>query len=134
MHGQHCPCCAIFLSNCDGNDPTLKCLFKVAATNSNQEIIGLMDVSWDAMINSFNGAVGSAFSLGHPVWSSVKESIYDNSWKHALKICKIEMAFAVPNFSASDASPSCILCCYSLLLAESTPFVLTFVQKAIRLL
>jgi len=31
-------------------------------------------------------------------------------------------------------APSCVLCCYSLLHAESVPFVLNFVQKAVRLL
>ena len=60
------------LSNCDGDDPTLNCLFTVAATNSNQEINDLMDVSWDAKIGTFDGAVGRAFSSGYPVWSSVK--------------------------------------------------------------
>ena len=40
----------------------------------------------------------------------------------------------MPIFSAGDASPSCILCCYSLLPADSVPFVLNFVQKAVRLL
>ena len=40
----------------------------------------------------------------------------------------------MPIFSAGDVSPSCILSCYSLLHAESVPFVVNFVQKAVRLL
>ncbi|KAL3822247.1 hypothetical protein ACHAXA_005880 [Cyclostephanos tholiformis] len=120
-------------SNSNG-DPTLNCLFTVAATNSNNEINDLMHVSWDAMIGAFDGAVGRAFSSGYPVWSSVKELIYDNSRRHALESCKIDTALAVPIFSAYDVSPSCVLCFYSLLPAESVPFVLNFVQKAVRLL
>jgi hypothetical protein len=48
--------------------------------------------------------------------------------------CNIETVFAVPIFSAGDVSPSCILSCYSLLHADSVPFVVNFVQKAVRLL
>lgn len=40
----------------------------------------------------------------------------------------------MPIFSSGDVSPSCVLSCYSLLPAESVPFVLNFVQKAVRLL
>lgn len=64
----------------------------------------------------------------------LQDLIYDTSRTRAFQNCSIETAFAVPIFSAGDASPSCILCCYSLLPAESVPFVLNFVQKAVRLL
>ena len=40
----------------------------------------------------------------------------------------------MPLFSSGDVRPSCILSCYSFLAAESVPFVLQFVQKAMRLL
>lgn len=63
-----------------------------------------------------------------------QDLIYDTSRTRAFQNCRIETAFAVPIFSAGDASPSCILCCYSLLHADSVPFVLNFVQKAVRLL
>ncbi|KAL7530821.1 hypothetical protein ACHAXR_003691, partial [Thalassiosira sp. AJA248-18] len=92
------------------------------------------EVSGNASIQVADGAVGKAYSSGYPVWSSVKELIYDNSRKNALENCKIETAFAVPIFSSGDVSPSCVLSCYSLLPAESVPFVLNFVQKAVRLL
>jgi len=79
--------------------------------------------TWLALIVSF---VMCTFLL--------QDLIYDTSRTRAFQNCSIETAFAVPIFSAGDASPSCILCCYSLLPAESVPFVLNFVQKAVRLL
>eukprot|EP00581_Thalassiosira_minuscula_P018061 CAMPEP_0183733490 /NCGR_PEP_ID=MMETSP0737-20130205/41341_1 /TAXON_ID=385413 /ORGANISM="Thalassiosira miniscula, Strain CCMP1093" /LENGTH=1113 /DNA_ID=CAMNT_0025966757 /DNA_START=284 /DNA_END=3626 /DNA_ORIENTATION=+ len=115
-------------------DKVLKCLFTVAATETNRGINALRDASATASVRVGDGAVGKAYSSGYPVWSSVKELIYDRSREHALQNCKIETAFAVPIFSAGEASPSCILSCYSLLPAESVPFVLNFVQKAVRLL
>ena len=49
--------------------------------------------------------------------------------------CKIETAFAVPIFpSPGCVKPVAVLSCYSLLPKESVPFVLNFVQKAVRLL
>jgi hypothetical protein len=66
------PSSSIDSSNNGDGDPTLNCLFTVAATNSNPEINELMDLSWDASIGTFDGAVGRAFSSGYPVWSSVK--------------------------------------------------------------
>lgn len=66
--------------------------------------------------------------------SSEQELIYDKSRKESLQNCNIRTVFAVPIFSAGDVSPSCVLSCYSLLPTESVPFVLNFVQKAVRLL
>jgi hypothetical protein len=66
------PSSLIDSSNNGDGDPTLNCLFTVAATNSNPEINELMDLSWDASIGTFDGAVGRAFNSGYPVWSSVK--------------------------------------------------------------
>lgn len=66
--------------------------------------------------------------------SRYQELIFDDSRREALQNCKIETAFAVPIFSVGDVSPSCVLSCYSLLHTESVPFVLNFVQKAVRLL
>ncbi|KAL7459072.1 hypothetical protein ACHAWC_011617 [Mediolabrus comicus] len=115
-------------------NPVMKCLFTAAATESNPEINDFREFSANASIAPGDGAVGKAFSTGYPVWSSVKDLIYDTSRTKAFLNCSIETAFAVPIFSAGDVSPSCVLCCYSLLPAESVPFVLNFVQKAVRLL
>jgi hypothetical protein len=60
--------------------------------------------------------------------------IHDCNRSQALEDCHIETIFAVPIFSAGDVHPSCVLSCYSLLPAESVPFVVNFVQKAVRLL
>eukprot|EP00984_Skeletonema_dohrnii_P007372 scaffold2677_cov152-Skeletonema_dohrnii-CCMP3373.AAC.4 len=116
------------------HSPVMKCLFTAAATESNVEINDFRKFSANSFIVPGDGAVGKAYSTGYPVWSSVKDLIYDTSRTKAFQNCSIETAFAVPIFSAGDASPSCILCCYSLLPADSVPFVLNFVQKAVRLL
>ena len=47
---------------------------------------------------------------------------------------KIQTALAVPVFSGRSATPSCVLCCYSFVRTSSVPFVLKFVQQALRLL
>ena len=147
--------------NGGATNPVLKCLFTVGATDTNPGINALREISGNASINVGDGAVGKAYSSGYPVWSSVKvriqetcslwkfcdvdintispllhyqEHIYDSSRKQILESCKIETAFAVPIFSSGDVTPSCVLSCYSLLPAESVPFVLNFVQKAVRLL
>jgi len=119
----------------------LKCLFTVAATNTNPNINTLRQVSSSTTITIGDGAVGKAYSSGYPVWSSVKELIYDINRSTTLNNCKIETAFAIPIFSSTGnhvnidtINPSCILSCYSLLPAESVPFVINFVQKAVRLL
>ena len=93
-----------------------------------------MEVTRSASVQVGDGAVGKAYSSGYPVWSSVKDLIYDNSRKATFDNCEIETAFAVPIYSAGDSCPSCVLSCYSLLPVESVPFVLNFVQKAVRLL
>lgn len=121
-------------ANGEANNPVLKCLFTVAATHTNPGINAFREVSASASIQVADGAVGKAYSSGYPVWSSVKDLIYDSKRKSALESCKIETAFAVPIFSSGDCSPTCVLSCYSLLPAESVPFVLNFVQKAVRLL
>jgi len=123
-----------FSADGTAHNPVMKCLFTTAATESNAEINDFQNFSANCSIVPGDGAVGKAYSTGYPVWSSVKDLIYDTSRTRAFKNCSIETAFAVPIFSAGDATPSCILCCYSLLPADSVPFVLNFVQKAVRLL
>jgi len=130
------------MNNSNSEEQILKCLFTVAATNTNPNINTLRQVSSSTTINIGNGAVGKAYSSGYPVWSSVKELIYDTHRQVTLNDCKIETAFAIPIFSSTGnhinnvdtINPSCILSCYSLLPAESVPFVINFVQKAVRLL
>lgn len=45
-----------------------------------------------------------------------------------------QTALAVPIFSSNSVSPACVLCCYSYVRTGSVPFVLRFVQQALRLL
>ena len=60
--------------------------------------------------------------------------IVDSSRKLAFSKASIKTAMAIPIFSAGSVSPACILCCYSLIKTDSVPFVLKFVQQALRLL
>jgi hypothetical protein len=47
---------------------------------------------------------------------------------------KIETALAVPVFSGKSGSPAFVFCCYSFVRTGSVPFVLKFVQQALKLL
>lgn len=47
---------------------------------------------------------------------------------------KIESALAVPVYSGKSTTPSFVFCCYSFVRTGSVPFVLKFVQQALRLL
>ena len=49
-------------------------------------------------------------------------------------VVEITTTLAVPIFSDGAVMPSCVMCFYSLLRVDSVPFVLSFIQQALRLL
>ena len=51
-----------------------------------------------------------------------------------LRQAKIETVLAVPVFSGRSSTPAFIFCCYSFVRSGSIPFVLKFVQQALKLL
>jgi hypothetical protein len=58
----------------------------------------------------------------------------DASRSHLFEKARIETALAVPVFSGKTGLPAFVFCCYSFVRTGSVPFVLKFVQQALRLL
>lgn len=61
-------------SSNEHNPIRLKCLFTVAATNTNPKINLLRGASMNVLIDNNDGAVGKTNSSGCSVWSSIKVS------------------------------------------------------------
>lgn len=56
----------------------------------------------------------------------------DSSRVEAFAIANIKTVLAIPIFSEGHSTPSCVLCFYSLVRSDSVPFVMKFVQQALR--
>jgi hypothetical protein len=79
------------------------------------------------VISNWSGAVGRAYASGTPVWSHNREIIFDHERRHVLERAGVQTILAVP-------VANCVLACYSLVRTDTVPFVLQFLQKALRLL
>eukprot|EP00934_Nitzschia_sp_Nitz4_P008747 Nitzschia sp. Nitz4//scaffold102_size76354//42544//46142//NITZ4_005635-RA/size76354-processed-gene-0.41-mRNA-1//-1//CDS//3329532258//8737//frame0 len=86
------------------------------------------------LVKYWSGAVGRAFSSGNPVWSANPEVFVDGGRSALFSKVKMATALAVPVFSGKSNTPSFVFCCYSFVPSGSVPFVLKFVQQALRLL
>jgi hypothetical protein len=87
------------------------------------------------LIPYWTGAVGRAFSTGNPVWSSNEAVFMDTGRAGAFQETKFHTVLAVPVFSKSVTSqPACVVAAYAFVKSGSIPFVLRFVQQALRLL
>jgi hypothetical protein len=64
----------------------------------------------------------------------VQDVFVDSGRSTLFSQVKIETALAVPVFSGKATTPSFVFCCYSFVRTGSVPFVLKFVQQALRLL
>ena len=62
-----------------------------------------------------------------------KDAFVDAGRSAAFAMAKIRTALAVPIFTDGVFTPACVLCCYSLVRTDAVPFVLRFVQQALRL-
>jgi hypothetical protein len=91
-------------------------------------------VSEHALIKFWTGGVGRAYSSGNPVWSCNPQVFVDAGRVVAFEEAGIQTVLAVPVFSARQTLPACVVSCYSLVKSNSVPFVLRFVQQALRLL
>ena len=78
-------------------------------------------------VQNWSGAVGRAHASGNPVWSHVPSVIFDQERRPAFEKAGIQTVLAVP-------VANCVLCCYSLVRTDAVPFVLKFLQQALRLL
>jgi len=85
-------------------------------------------------IQSWSGAVGRAFASGNPVWTSNKHIFVDKERVTAFAITNIQSVVAIPIMSPGTVTPVCVFSCYSLVKSDPVPFVLRFVQQALRLL
>lgn len=63
-----------------------------------------------------------------------KNVIVDSGRSTIFKKADIKTVLAVPVYSASGVRPACVVSCYALLRIDSMPYVLRFVQQALRLL
>jgi hypothetical protein len=68
------------------------------------------------------------------ILSRLKDVFVDSGRADLFAKSNFQTALAVPIFSAKSVSPACVLCCYSYVRTGSVPFVLRFVQQALRLL
>lgn len=106
----------------------------VTSTETNELLNDFRQQSQSALVKSWSGAVGSAFSSGNPVWSANPSVFVDAGRAAAFQQAKILTVLAVPVFSGKSTLPTCVVSCYSLVRSGSVPFVLRFVQQALRLL
>jgi hypothetical protein len=102
--------------------------------SNNESIREFERISEHALIKFWTGAIGRAYSSGNPVWSCNPSVFVDAGRALAYETTGIQTVLAVPVFSAKQSLPACVVSCYSLVKSNSVPFVLRFVQQALRLL
>lgn len=112
----------------------LQHVMSVTSTTTNELLNDFVDVSRTTVITGWSGAVGQAFSSGNPVWSANTTVFVDSDRCEVFSSSKIQTVLAVPVFSGKNIFPTCVVACYSLVRSASVPFVLRFVQQALRLL
>lgn len=105
----------------------------VMSVSNNPSLASFETQSELSIIKNWTGAVGRAFASGNPVWSANPSVFQDPGRSHAFDQAGIRTVLAIPVF-ADRSSPSCVVSCYSLVRSGSVPFVLKFVQQALRLL
>eukprot|EP00980_Cylindrotheca_fusiformis_P018948 scaffold6331_cov195-Cylindrotheca_fusiformis.AAC.12 len=106
----------------------------IISTDSNPIVKEFIQSTEKILIKSWSGAIGRAYASGNPVWSSNRNVFIDAGRSKFFERMKMETALAVPVFSGKSATPSFIFSCYSFVRSGTVPFVLKFVQQALRLL
>lgn len=112
----------------------LRHVMTVTSTATNQLLNGFKMQSEITLVKFWSGAVGRAFSSGNPVWSANSNVFVDAGRAAAFQEAKIMTVLAVPVYSGKATLPTCVVSCYSLVRSGSVPFVLRFVQQALRML
>jgi hypothetical protein len=114
------------------------CLQHVASVLTSNETNDVLhqfnERSYNVVIKYWTGAVGRAYSSGNPVWSANRTVFVDPGRSVEFARAKIQTVLAVPIFTGKETMPSCIVAFYSMMRSGSVPFVLRFVQQALRLL
>lgn len=106
----------------------------VKSTENNNVVNHFSRESERVLIKFWSGAVGRAYSSGNPVWSFKQEIFSDTDRLRLFDQAKFKTVLAVPVFSGKSKTPAFVFCCYSFVRSTSIPFVLKFVQQALKLL
>lgn len=112
--------------------PLLHNIFSLTSSENNSSYNYFMQASKSVLVQGWSGAVGNAFCSGNPIWSKNMEVTVDSGRVEAFAIANIKTVLAIPIFSEGHPTPSCVLCFYSLVRSDSVPFVMKFVQQALR--
>lgn len=113
---------------------SLSLRMSATCTETNELLNEFRRCSKNTLIKQWTGAVGKAFSSGNPVWTANRNVFVDPARSDAFVFSKISTVLAVPVFAGRREIPTCVVVFYSLVNAASVPFVLRFVQQALRLL
>ncbi|GAX21000.1 hypothetical protein FisN_1Lh333 [Fistulifera solaris] len=113
---------------------SLSLCMSATCTETNELLNEFRKCSANKLIKHWTGAVGRAFASGNPVWTANPNVFADPMRADAFVFSKIQTVLAVPVFAGKRKTPSCVVVCYSLVKSASVPFVLKFVQQALRLL
>lgn len=113
---------------------SLRHVMSVLDDTNNQNLLNFARQSESTLIKGWMGAVGRAYSSGNPVWSTNESVLVDPGRADIFDSANIQTVLAVPVFSSKEVLPTCVVSCYSLVRSGSVPFVLRFVQQALRLL
>jgi len=116
------------------NSDCLNLNSSVKSIDNNKSLDEFCRESERTLIQFWSGAIGRAYSSGNPVWSFKKDVFSDSGRERLFLEAKIETVFAVPVFSGKTKTPAFVFCCYSFVRSGSIPFVLKFVQQALKLL
>ncbi len=106
----------------------------VKSIDNNKSLAEFSRASEKVLIKFWSGAVGRAYSSGNPVWSFKQDVFSDSNRVRLFEQAKIQTVLAVPVFSGKSTTPAFIFSCYSFVRSTSIPFVLKFVQQALKLL
>jgi len=106
----------------------------VKSIDNNKSLDQFSRGSEKVLIKYWSGAVGRAYSSGNPVWSFKQDIFSDTDRMRLFEQAKFQTVLAVPVFSGKSKTPAFIFCCYSFVRSTSIPFVLKFVQQALKLL
>jgi len=118
----------------NGYPDCLRYAMSVSSTDKNENLNVFKSLSEHALIKFWTGAVGRAYSSGNPVWSANPSVFVDPGRAPGFDRANIQTVLAVPVFTGKQVLPTCVVACYSLVKSGSVPFVLRFVQQALRLL
>lgn len=113
---------------------SLRMAMCIASSENNIYLHDFVRISQTRLIKYWTGAVGRAFSSGNPVWTANPKVYIDPSRVDAFNDAKIRTVLSVPVYSGKQPLPTCVVSFYSHVRTGSVPFVLRFVQQALRLL